>query len=101
MKHITLNPYQITWIEIRPIEGRVVTKADARKMRCVCVHRNGYGYAHFGNKERAIEWLRTERNLSKKYEARLFTDKQFCMAKEETGYAIPFTTKQNNEVYYI
>lgn len=96
---ITFSPYKITWIEIRPMTGRTVTAADARKMRNVCVHRNGFGYAHFPNKKSALEWLHTERKLSKKYEARLFTDKQFGMAKEENGYAIPFTTKQYNEVF--
>lgn len=93
------STYQITWIEVRPITGRTVTAADVRKMRNVCVHRNGFGYAHFPNKKSALEWLRTERKLSKKYEARLFTDKQFGMAKEENGYAIPFTTEQYNEVF--
>lgn len=97
----TFSPYKITWIEIRPMTGRTVIAADAKKMRIVCVHRNGFGYAHFHNEESALEWLRTEHKLSKRYEVRLFTDKQFGMAKEETGYAIPFTKKQFNEVYYI
>jgi predicted glutamine amidotransferase len=98
---INISSYKITWIEVRPTSGRKVTMADFRKMGRVSVHRNGFGYAWFSTKERAMEWLKIERNLSKRYEVRLFTDKQFGMAKKETGYAIPFTQKQFAEVYYI
>lgn len=101
MKQVTLSPYRITWVEIRPVSGHKVTMADAKKMTWVNIHRNGYGYIHFANRDKAVEWLTAQANksYSKRYEARLFTDKQFGMAKEENGYAIPFTAKQFNEVY--
>ena len=96
-----LSAYTIAWIEIRPTSGRKVTIADARKMGYVSIHGNGYGYIHFANKDRAIAWINEQSNktFSKGYEARIFTDKQFVMANESTGYAIPFTEKQFKEVY--
>lgn len=99
-KTVTLSAYKITWVEVRPQTGRKVTTRDAKRLG-VITRRNGYGYMHFANKERALAWLSQPRNLSKAYECRLFTDKQFGMAKEVDGYAIPFTMKQNNDVYYL
>lgn len=100
-QNITLSAYQITWIEIRPTSGRKVTLSDAKKMGRVSIHRNGYGYTHFANKERALAWLEEQSNkhYSKGYEARIFSDKQFGMAKESNGYAIPFTSQQLANVY--
>ena len=95
-----LSAYKITWVEVRPTTGRKVTQSDAKRLG-VSVHRNGYGYLHFGNIDRAKAWLNEPRNLSKRYECRLFSDRQFSMASPANNYAIPFTTKQYNEVYYI
>ena len=88
------------WVEVRPRAGRKVTRKDAKQLG-VITHNNGYGYTFFANKERALAWLAQPHKLSKGYEARLFTDKQFGMAKPADDYAIPFTKKQFNEVYYL
>ena len=101
MDTMTLSAYRITWVEIRPLSGRKVTKADSHKMGGVCIRFNGFGYHHFGNKERAIAWLEEQKGktFSKGYEARIFSDKQFGMTNASDGYAVPFTKKQMAEVY--
>lgn len=99
--NISLSSYRITWVEVRPTSGRKVTIADAHKMGYISIHRNGYGYIHFSSKERAAAWLEEQKGktFSKHYEARMFTDKQFGMAKQSEGYAIPFTARQFANVY--
>lgn len=105
MEH-QVSPYQIYWAEFTPVSGKYVTKQDIAKIKG---YSNKYmgsynkNYRHpFANKEKAIEFLiNFNKKLSKRYMVRLFTDKQFAMAKQENGYAIPYTKKQLNEVYYI
>lgn len=98
---MNFSAYRITWVELRPATGYKMTKADANKCGAIVRHNNGYGYMHFASRERALEWLKTHHSLSKVYECRLFTDKQFGMAQASTGYAIPFTSKQYSEVFYV
>lgn len=97
------SSYQITWVEIRPIQGRKVTLRDQKAFGgaiYLSIERNGYGYARFATKERARAWLKQERKLSKRYEARLFSDKQFGIRKAPL-YEVPFTEKQLNDVYFL
>lgn len=57
---------------------------------------------HFANKQKALEWLAAfNKSLDKSYTVRLFTDKQFGMAKQSDGYRIPYTRKQWAETYEI
>ena len=99
-----LSAYKITWVEFRPEKGK------AAKRDCVAIagfsiasaDKNGCYYRHFGNRERAMAFLQSfNKKLSKRYECRLFTDKQFGMRAIENGYAVPFTTKQSEEVIIL
>lgn len=100
---MTLNPYQITWVEFRATTG-IATKADCLKINVTDnrgLNKRAF-YRHFPSKEQAIDFLTSfNKKLDKCYECRLFTDKQFGMRKEEEGYRIPFTENQLNEVYFI
>ena len=110
----TLNQYTITWIEFRPIKG-IATKADCKKMKVghhMPKQYNGYAYDVFQSEEFAkhyIDLLRVNlkvRKLSKKYEVRMFTDKQFgrkdlSKSVEGEGYPIEFTLKQSEEMIIL
>lgn len=104
---VFLSPYKIFWVEFRPEYGRA-TKADCNKIegwRCTYHiadrHTKCY-YKHFASKEKAVDFLQNfNKTLSKKYECRLFTDKQFGMRRQENGYKVPFTEKQRKNVYVI
>ncbi len=100
---LDLSAYRITWIEYRPIKG-VATKKDIKKLsvmprtnsadmytRCL--------YDHFPTREKALAHLASLKGakLTKAYECRLFTDKQFGMRRADNGYAVPFTKKQLND----
>ena len=107
MKNQTsLSPYKIYWAEFTPVTGKFITKKDIAAIRGYCnryVGRyNTYYRQHFPSKEKAVEFITNfNKKLSKRYMVRLFTDKQFGMAKQENGYAIPYTKKQLREVYYV
>lgn len=101
-----LSAYKICWAEFTPITGKYISKKDITAIeghidRYIGSHNTNYR-KHFASKERALEFINNfNKKLSKPYMVRLFTDKQFGMAKQETGYAIPYTKKQLEEVYYI
>lgn len=92
MKH--LSPFQVTWVEIRPVSG-IVTKRDANKLG-VSVHRNGYGYRHFQSPAHARFWVQRQFDVSltQRYEVRFFSDYQFGKADKNNNYQIPFTQMQ-------
>lgn len=103
MRDITLSPYKIYWVELVPSKG-IVTKHDRRLFGDVLLRgTEKKHYKHFMNKQRALDWLSNfdAARLDKSYSCRLFTDKQFGMAKAENDFAIPFTSKQLKEVYYL
>ena len=83
--------------------GRVVTKHDQKRLDpCSIGWRKKSLRRHFPSKEKAISFLTTfDKKLDKRYMVRLFTDRQFGMAKQEEDYAIPYTKKQMKEVYYV
>ena len=98
------SSYTIYWAEFTPVTGRVVTKHDRKQLGEICNigTKTKYYRKHFPSKEDAIRFLKSfDKKLDKRYMVRLFTDKQFGMAKEEDGYAIPYTSKQREEVYYV
>lgn len=100
---IKLSPYKIYWIELVPIKG-IVTKHDRRLFGEYClIGKESKHYKHFPSKQKALDWLANfdSAKLDKSYSCRLFTDKQFGLAKAENDFAIPFTSKQLNEVYYL
>ena len=103
MRNITLSPYKIYWVELVPIKG-IVTKHDRKLFGDVLLRgTEKKHYKHFPSKDKAIDWLSNfdASRLNKSYECRLFTDKQFGLAKAEDNFAIPFTSKQLKEVYYL
>lgn len=105
MKQLFISAYKVYWAEFTPVKGTFVTKHDnmvisGTRFNLGSFQRNVR--KHFVTKDDAIKFIRTfDKKLDKKYMVRLFTDKQFGMAKEGDGYAIPYTQKQLNEVYYI
>lgn len=102
------SAYKLFWIEYRAVKGRV-TKADAKvlskngRLASVPVITPDRLYDHFPCREKAEEWVSMikKEKLVKKYEVRFFTDKQYSLAKKENGYAIPFTSKQEKEMFVI
>lgn len=100
---IKLSPYKIYWVELVPSKG-IVTKHDRRLFGDILLRgTEKKHYKHFMNKQRALDWLANfdATRLDKSYSCRLFTDKQFAMAKAEDNFAIPFTSKQLKDVYYL
>lgn len=106
-KNRNLSPYRITWIEYRPING-VATRNDTKKLSVISRiravdRRTGCLYDHFPTRKKALAHLAALKGvkLTRTYECRLFTDKQFGMRRADNGYAVPFTQKQYNEVIIL
>lgn len=99
---ITLSAYKITWVEIKATTG-ITTKADNAKIGgCRDLDDKAKIYKHFPTREAALSFLKSfDKKLNKRYECRLFSDKQFAMRNKSDNYRVPFTAKQLNEVYYI
>ena len=99
------SPYKIYWAEFTPVKGQFVTKHDNKIISGSSLYlfpRSKRIRRHFASKEKALEFITNiDKKLDKQYMVRLFTDKQFGMAKAENDYAIPYTKKQLDEVYYI
>lgn len=104
--NVTISAYKIYWAEFTPVKGKYITKKDIATIegytdRYIGRYNTNYR-KHFPSKEHALEFINNfDRKLSKRYMVRLFTDKQFGMAKQENNYAIPYTKKQLEEVYYV
>lgn len=98
------SAYKITWIELRSTDG-VASIADKNKLKKLWSMSNDKTSLlnHFGCKENALAEIERIKkiNLRKHYEVRLCTDKQFGMAKCDDGYKIPFTKKQNDDMFII
>ncbi len=99
-----LSAYRIFWAEFFPAYG-VVTKHDRKQI-------DGFSgmmgnspktyRKHFASKEKAVEFLKNfNKPLDKSYTVRLFTDRQFGLAKQSEGYRIHYTRKQWAETYEI
>lgn len=96
----TLSPYKIFWVEVRANKG-IVTKHDKALMGDLMINPNRATkyYLHFPSRDKALAWIKRDwSKLDKQYECRLCTDKQYGLMVDGV---IPFTAKQNNEVYYI
>ena len=103
MKTTELSAYRIYWAEFFPAYG-VVTKHDRKQLgEIMSDHKSPKTYRkHFASKEKAVEFLTSfNKPLDKSYTVRLFTDRQFGLAKQEEGYRIHYTRKQWAEVYTI
>lgn len=103
MKTKKFSAYVITWAEFFPAYG-VVTKHDRKQIDgYTATGKSPKTYRkHFANKQKAVEWLNSfNKRLDKSYTVRLFTDRQFGLAKQEDGYRIPYTRKQWAETYTI
>ena len=104
--NITYSPYKHFWIEFTPVSGNFILKKDIITIKGYSdrfIGRyNKFYRIPFASKENALEYIRNfNKKLSKRYMVRLFTDKQFEMAKREEGFAIHYTKKQLNEVYFV
>lgn len=102
-----LSAYKITWVEFRPQSGKATRKDCCifagwqSNLHSADVHTRCY-YKHFPTKDKALAYLKSfDRKLTKSYECRLFTDKQFSMRRREDGYKVPFTKQQIEEVYRL
>ena len=97
-----MSAYNFFWAEFFPSYG-IVTQHDRKQFGDIyCWGRAKTYRKPFGDKEAALDYIRTfSKKLDKPYTVRLFTDKQFCLAKETDGYAIPYTKKQYAETYKI
>lgn len=105
------SAYKIYWVEFTAEQGKVVKKdieaINGRKGFDDYAFGNGKYYKHFDSRESAVNFLKNfNRPLQKKYTCKLLTDKQFGMIKitfvnGKSIWEVPFTTKQNNEIYYI
>lgn len=99
----TFSSYQIHWVEFFPTTKCNVSKHDQKVFGAISVFEKQSTYKkHFPSKQAAIDYLRNFNSaIDDRYRCRIFTDKQFGMAKEEEGYAIPYTKKQAKEEYFI
>ena len=97
-----LSPYKFIWVEFFPNKG-FVTMHDQRVFGASFPTPRLKTYRKpFGNKDAALAFInRFFKKLDKSYTCLLSTDKQYGMAKESEGYAIPYTKKQLEEKYYI
>lgn len=104
MKLEELSSYKITWIEVTPVNRKFILKKDLVKISGIYMP---IGRKHerfrrpFPNKEKAKEWINNfDKKLIGKYKVRLFTDRQFKLAKAP-DYNIEFTKKQIEETYNL
>ena len=99
-----LSSYRITWVEFRPTT-RHPTKGDLKVFDATSP-KYGYDtytncfYKAFCNKQAAEAFVNSicAKRLSKDYEARFFTDKQFSMRLEKERYRVPFTKMQEENL---
>lgn len=99
-----LSAYVITWAEIVPTRGKYVPMCDQRHLGVIVpCRREERVFKHFPNIDKARAWVaRVDGGrLSKRYEVRFFTDKQFGMRSREDGYKVPYTKKQFEKVTII
>ena len=99
---IKLSPYKLIWVEFIPNKG-FVTMHDQRAFEASFPTPRLKTYRKpFGNKAAALSFINHfSKKLDKCYTCLLSTDKQYGMAKESEGYAIPYTQEQLKEKYYI
>lgn len=99
---IKLSPYKLIWVEFIPNKG-YVTMHDQRAFGASFPTPRLKTYRKpFGSKVEALSFINYfSKKLDKYYTCLLSTDKQYGMAKESEGYAIPYTQKQLEDKYYI
>lgn len=106
----TFSPYKIYWIEFRAVKG-IVTLKDEKILNSsrFTNGRNRRNFPkHFASKADAEKYLtekaETFKRLSKPYEVRLCTDKQFGLGNVDFTnniVNIAFTKKQESEMFVI
>ena len=101
-----LNPYEITWAIFTPIKGKVPKKdltaffSAGVYTSCKRIDFNEFT-AYFSTKEKALETIKKIKNLSKKYEVVLITDKQFGMVNWKESVKTVATKKQLQDRFFI
>lgn len=105
-----LSPYKMWWVIVSPYNG-IVRKCDI--MRLERFSRGGFNFhqerfcSFFPSKEEALAFITANLRLSKLYEARLVTDKQFgdirvkYLPSGASLWDIPYTSKQDAEVFVM
>lgn len=100
-----ISAYEICWAEFTPVTGQFVTKKDIVAIQGYdsrYIGKYNKYFRLFANKACALEFIHNfNKKLSKRHIVRLFTDKQFGMARRENNFAIQYTKKQLQEIYYI
>ena len=103
-----LSPYRIWWVIVTPYEG-CVRKCDIKRLGGIT--HSGYPYRQhsscfcFPSKEKALAFVTANHNLSKPYQARILTDKQYgniritFLPNGDTVWDIPYTSRQAAEVF--
>lgn len=105
-----LSPYKIWWVIVTPYKG-YVRKSDIKRLGgtpyvSLHLHHERF-YSPFPSREKALAFVSANHNLSKPYQARLLTDKQFGDIQVEylpngaTFWDIPYTSKQAAEVFVM
>lgn len=99
------NYFTSVWVEVRATKGIVTTKDEKiiSNWHEINPSKKPAIYLNFKDKATAIKYLENfDKELSKRYECRIFTDMQKSKSEVGTnGLVIPFTSKQLKEVYYI
>lgn len=92
---ITISPYKTVWAEFVPTSGKV-TVHDQKAFGAIHIVKNAKSYRKsFALEQDARTFVRRfNKALDTSYKVFYSTDKQFGLAKEENGYAIPYTQKQ-------
>lgn len=105
-----LSAYKTWWVIVTPVKG-CVRKIDIKRMGGHTQVRTPFHEdrfcACFASKDKALNFIDSPHNLSKQYEARLLTDKQFgdikvtWLPQGGQEWDIPYTRKQKNEVFIM
>lgn len=98
--------YTIQWIEFRAVKG-IVTAHDKKQLLDVPQHpgaRQTRVFRWFRTRELCLKFIERVKSmrLDKHYEVRMFTDRQFALARTgSNGAVIPFTKKQEAEMLVV
>ena len=102
MNDINLSPYRIVWVEFTPSKGYVSQHDQKQFGAALTIPKINKHYKWFTSKDEAVKYLTSFRKpLDKEYTCLICTDKQYGLAEASNDYEIPFTEKQNKEVYKL
>lgn len=96
---ITISSYKTVWVEFIPKSGKV-TAHDQKAFGAFTIVKNAKTFRNvFVSIEAAKQYVRNfNKVLDTEYSVLYSSDKQFGMAKESEGFAIPYTKQQLSDV---